>query len=98
MKYREDIENFCKANGLEIYFDSIVEVFLDELDCCEDDIEPSDDVDDLLCWEDTNQGHKFWMSVYWGTVLDKKDKEWFIKTLYEYCPMPTVKVFKYEDS
>lgn len=99
MLFESDIRIFCTANGMERYYHTIREVFLEEVGVAESEVRPHEGVSGLLDWNESRQGLWFWASICFANELDDNDKEAFVEILLKYAPksVSKVEVFTYEE-
>lgn len=92
MGYQKQVWRFCVRNRIEIFYESIIEVLLNEVRVPPNRIKEEWDIDLLIDWLDSSQGYEFWSWIFFGAVLNENSLRRFISILSKNCALPTEKI------
>lgn len=95
-KYETQIEKFCEINRIEHLANALKELVLEERGRPASG--PRSDIDSLLHWAGTRQGHNFWEVIQYERTLSDRALVEFVKTLSKFKPVVRdIKVFDYDN-
>lgn len=93
-KYETQVEKFCELNRIEHLANALKELVLEERGRPASG--PRSDIDSLLHWKDTRQGHDFWKGIHFELTLSHKALKSFVGTLSKFkVVVRDIEVFEY---